>query len=358
MTPPGTGEQGPDVGQEEEQQDAVGGHEVRDGPATDPVDGGPGGEDGGSTGSVDERAALAAVYGWLPDVGDDAAVIDGLVLTTDMLHEKTDFPPGTRRYTAGWRTVGASLSDVAAMGAEAVAAVAVYAAPAFETSDLEAFVAGARAVCELVDTEYVGGDLDTHDEFTVVSSALGRTTDPVHRSDAEPGEAVCVTGTLGRSAAAMELFEASETERANELFRFTPRVNAGLALAPHASAMMDSSDGLARSVHQLAAASECGFAIETPLPIDEAVDRVAASPAERREQGVFFGEDFELVCTIPVDRLDLARDALPDGLAFTRIGTVREARITLDGDPLPDRGYTHGTNRDGPAGDEGSGGGV
>jgi len=291
---------------------------------------------------MDERAALALLGDRLPAAGDDAAVVGEQVLTTDMLHDRTDFPAGTTRYTAGWRAVGASLSDVAAMGADATAAVAVYAAPAFDEADLLAFLEGARDVCEYVGAEYVGGDLDGHAEFTVATTALGHTDDPVRRSGASPGEAVCVTGTLGRSGAALRLFEAGETDRANDLFRFTPRVVPGLACRPHATAMMDSSDGLARSLHQLAAASDCGFAVETPLPIDETVDTVADDHAERLELGAFFGEDFELVFTVPEADLDAVRSLVD--VPVTRIGTVTDADagVTLDGDPLPDRGYTHG----------------
>jgi len=287
---------------------------------------------------MDERTMLGLLADRLPRAGDDAAVIDGLAVTIDMLHETTDFPAGTTRYTAGWRSIGASLSDLAAMGATPAGAVAVYGAPAFEQDDILAFVDGARDVCEAVGTEYVGGDLDNHDEFTVATAAVGRADDPVFRSGAEPGDAVCVTGTLGRSAAALRYFDRGEISRANDLFQFRPRVKAGRVLATYASAMMDSSDGLARSLHQLAEASDCGMAIETPLPIDDAVDAVA-SPGERLELGAFFGEDFELVCTIPQSELPAAKDGSPIGLA--RIGTVVEDGITLDGQALPDRGYTH-----------------
>ena len=159
---------------------------------------------------MDERSALTRITEEVPEAGDDAAVVDGLVLTTDMLHESTDFPAGTTRYTAGWRAVAASLSDVAAMGGEAVATVAVYGAPAFDWDELAAFVAGASNVSASVGAEYVGGDLDGHEEFTVASTALGRAETPVWRSGATPGDAVCVTGTLGRSAAALGLFEAGE----------------------------------------------------------------------------------------------------------------------------------------------------
>ena len=289
---------------------------------------------------MDERTALGLLAETLPGAGDDAAVIDGLVVTTDMLHERADFPAGVTRYTAGWRAVGASLSDVAAMGAEAVAAVAVYAAPSFDETALLDFVRGAREVCELVDAAYVGGDLDHHDEFTVASAAVGRTDSPVYRSGAGPGEVVCVTGTLGRTGAALRLFEAGEADRGNELFRFEPRVAAALGLAPFATAMMDSSDGLARSLHQLAEASGCGFAVESDrLPLDDAVVEVATDRDDGIDLGVFVGEDFELVCTVPPEDLDRARAATPTRL--TEVGTVTASGVVLDDEALPDRGYTH-----------------
>lgn len=289
---------------------------------------------------MDERRALSLVGDLVSGAGDDCAVLDGLVLTTDMLHERTDFPDGVTRYTAGWRAVGASLSDVAAMGAEATAALAVYAAPRFETNELQAFLGGCTDVCETAGAAYVGGDLDSHDEFTVSTTAVGRADEPVYRSNAEPGEAICVTGTFGRSGAALRLFEAGEIDRANELFRFEPRVETGRALAPHASAMMDSSDGLARSLHQLAEASECGMSIDyADVPIDPTVEAVAKDAADERDLGVHFGEDFELICAIPESELSTATAATTAPL--TRIGTVTDGGVRMDGEALEDRGFTH-----------------
>ncbi|WP_312911330.1 thiamine-phosphate kinase [Natronosalvus caseinilyticus] len=314
---------------------------------------------------MDERAALALLENRLDPVGDDAAVVDDLVITTDMLHETTDFPPGTTRYTVGWRAVGASLSDVAAMGAEATAAVAAYAAPEFDAADLEAFVDGASAVCDLVNATYVGGDLDTHRELTVATTAVGRADEPVFRDGASPGDVVCVTGTLGRTAAALELFEVgkdgrdgnegrdsrdggdeegnSVLERANDLFQFEPRVRAGRALAPHASAMMDSSDGLARSLHQLAEASDCGFAIEREsIPVAPELEAVVDDHETALERAITTGEDFELVCTAPEAAVERVRDDLECSLSVVGRVVNADAKITLDGEALADRGYTHG----------------
>ncbi len=289
---------------------------------------------------MDERAALETLAGTLEHAGDDAAVVGEQVLTTDMLHQTTDFPDGITRYTAGWRAVGASLSDLAAMGAKATGAVAVYAAPEFIEEELRAFVAGASEVCEAVGGAYVGGDLDTHEEFTVATTALGRASDPVPRSGARPGEAVCVTGTLGRSGAALELFERGDDDRANDLFRFEPRIGAGRALAPRATAMIDSSDGLARSLHQLAMASDCGFAIESDaIPVDESVHEIAGGDAAI-DLATTFGEDFELVATLPEHAVEDAKQATDVSLSV--VGEVTESGVSLDGEPLADRGFTHG----------------
>ena len=290
---------------------------------------------------MDERSALRRLAAALPAAGDDAAVVDGLIVTTDMLHEATDFPGGTTRYTAGWRSVGASLSDVAAMGAAATAAVAAYAAPAFDADELDAFLDGAVDVCGTVGAEYVGGDLDTAGEFTVATTAVGEADAPVRRAGAAPGEAVCVTGALGRTAAGLRAFDAGDVDRGNDLFRFPPRVDAGVALAPFATAMMDSSDGLARSLFQLAAASGVGFDVDrAAVPVHDAVADYAAGDVDRWRMATTVGEDFELVCTLPHDAVAAARNALSVDLRV--IGEVTEAGVTADGEPLADEGYTHG----------------
>jgi thiamine-monophosphate kinase len=120
----------------------------------------------------------------------------------------------------------------------------------------------------------------------------------------------------------------------------------GLALAGTATAMMDSSDGLARSCHQLAEASGVGIELEREaVPVHPAVEEVAEDTAERFELAAHFGEDFELLCAVPESAVEAVRAACPAGL--TRIGRVVEggesgARVTADGEQLPDRGYTHG----------------
>lgn len=289
---------------------------------------------------MNEHAALELLAERLQGAGDDAAIIGDQALTIDMLHDTTDFPDGITDYTVGWRAIGASLSDIAAMGADAQAAVAAYGAPQFDRETLLSVIDGAIDVCQSVGAEYVGGDLDCHPEQTVVSAGLGTAENPVYRSGASPDERICVTGTVGRTAAAMQLFESGATDRANDLFRFSPRVAAGTTLAEYATAMIDASDGVARSLHLLASASECGMDIDpAALPINGALTETVAKQDEQLDAALFFGEDFELVCTIPADQFDAAQAACP--VALTDIGVVTETGVTINGQPLADEGYEH-----------------
>lgn len=291
---------------------------------------------------MDERAAISLVSDLVTAAGDDAAILDGFVFTIDMLHETTDFPSGTTRYTAGWRSIGASLSDIAAMGGEAIATVAVYGAPSFDPEGLQSFVEGAISVSESVDADYVGGDLDQHDEFTVATAAIGRVDEAIGRDGARPDDVACVTGSLGRTAAALRAFEDGDIAIANELFRFQPRIAPARRMGARPTASMDSSDGLARSLHQLAEASNVGFAIEgDSIPIAE--ELVAREPAETvLDTALGFGEDFELVCTLDPPDVEAVQNDLDVPLSVIGRVTEPEAGITIDGRELSDSGYTHG----------------
>lgn len=280
-------------------------------------------------------------------VGDDCAVIPfqgtNLLLTTDMLHRATDFPEGVTAYTIGWRAAAVSLSDIAAMGGQPLGLVLALGAPEFEKGFIEELLAGLEDCCRLCGAKVIGGDLDRHQELTLVSTALGLADRPVLRFGAKAGDLVCLTGPLGQTAAALKLFESGQLEQANELFRFTPRVREGQRLAPFATAMMDISDGLARSLYQLAEASKVGFRIEyEKLPVLPEVEKLAQSAGERKEMALFTGEDFELLFTLPEERLAAAREAAE----FALIGRALPVRKILlveasEEEELADLGYEH-----------------
>ncbi len=288
-----------------------------------------------------ESEIIAFIRKRIAAAGDDAAVIPfqgtNLVFTTDMLHRTTDFPPGASPHAIGWRGIAVSLSDLAAMGAHPLGVLLALGDPDLSARLVQGVLDGALACCAAVGTALIGGDIDRHSELTLVSSAVGEVPHPVLRKGAGVGDAVCVTGALGRTQAALRLYEEGKNGQADALFAFPPRVEWGTLLAPHATSMIDISDGLARSLHLLAQESGVGLSIEeSRLPISPEAARII--PIEERRAAILFGgEDYELLFTVPKDGLA----ALPPGVRFSVIGEVTPGEVLLDGQELPDRGYEH-----------------
>ncbi|MDK2916483.1 MAG: thiamine-monophosphate kinase, partial [Euryarchaeota archaeon] len=221
---------------------------------------------------MDERG-LHRLIGTIIDperLADDCAVIPCgdrlMVVSTDMLHETTDFPAGMTDRQIGWMSTAVTLSDIASMGA--APGQVLLAVGLDKPERLRGIMEGARDCCTAFGAELVGGDLDAHNELTIVSTGLG-TVEAAHlvrRRGARPGDIIAVTGTLGEAQAALNGYD----RHRKELLEPQPRVREGQALArAGVSAMMDISDGLALSLHDLLAVNDCGFAVDTarlPLP--------------------------------------------------------------------------------------------
>lgn len=274
--------------------------------------------------------------------GDDAAVFrDGWVVSTDLSVEDVHFRRSwLTDEEIGRRAVAVALSDLAAMAATPVAVLVSVAAsrpggPEGEagaekgrTVDLEAVSRGARIVAEAMGAVVVGGDLSrSPGPLFIDVVALGRTAWPVQRDGAEPGDHVWVTGTLGASAAAVELLEAGEVPSDELRAAYAspePRIEAACCLVEQevVDALIDLSDGLAGDAGHLAAASGVKVVLdETSLPLAAAVvERFGVERA--RELALHGGEDYELCFVTDPDVVDRAYFESKYGLGLTRVGTV------------------------------------
>ncbi len=306
----------------------------------------------GSGGEFDRVRAIAEALGDdARHLGDDCAFLPGgWCASTDVSVDEVHF----RRAwldpeEIGWRATAAGLSDLAAVGASADAALVAVVLPESDPTDLlAALMRGAGAAAHSVGAQVVGGDLSRGTQLAVTVTVLGRTDHPVRRSGARVGDAIWVTGTLGGARAALESWRrhrAPEPEHRRRFARPAPRVEAGQWLAAHrATAMLDLSDGLAGDLGHLAAASAVRLEVDLDdVPIDPALPAVAALVGEAPQLfAAVGGEDYELLVTLPAD-VDLA-EGLPDGLPLTRIGRVVEgAGISLRfaGQPVRLNGFDH-----------------
>ncbi len=256
---------------------------------------------------------------------DDAAVLDvgdeTLVLTHDMLVEGVHFLPGADRSHVAWKLVATNLSDLAAKGAEPLGLLLGY----MFGEDREGFMAGLAEVLDHYGVPLLGGDTTSGGPPQSLGlTAIGRATHrPVpSRSGARPGDAVWLTGEVG---AAMLGFEALRDATGGDALRYLrplARLAEGQALAPLVTAMMDVSDGLLLDAWRMAEASEVSLAIDgAAVPI--------AAPEPRRFDALRWGDDYELLFTLPA--------GVEPPIPAARIGAV-ESRgfvpLFLDGEPI------------------------
>ena len=283
---------------------------------------------------------------------DDCAVIDMggsglLVATTDMLHRKADFPPCMTPYQMGWMSIAVNLSDIAAMGARPVGIMTALGLPLdMEVDFVKELVSGMSTCARRYGTKIIGGDVDRHDELTIVGSALGMVDagQLATRESARPGDLVCVTGELGTAGAALEALQQGKDVDPEVLEKFympVPRIAEGMALAGSLclTSMMDISDGLALSMHDLAAASRVGFHIRSSdIPVHRSVrdmvpvrDKVIEDMVVEDkvfEWSLYTGGDFELLFTLNTECLEKAGKVA----RFTVIGEVTASGITIEHD--------------------------
>jgi thiamine-monophosphate kinase len=284
---------------------------------------------------VDDRELLnvvKAIVGKDKTVDDCAEIPCGeqvMVATTDMLHRSTDFVEGMTDWQAGWMSAAVSLSDIASMGA--APKYLLIAVGLDDWQSLKGVMQGAKDCCTTYGAEIVGGDIDHHNELTVVTTGLGMVSrrDIVRRTGAWPGDLVCITGVPGQAQAWLDGFRQFE----KALFEPRPRVEEGQLLGrAGVSAMMDDSDGIALSLYDLLSVNDCGFAIDSaklPLP-------AGVPAAQARELALYGGGDYELIFTIAPERYPVP------GVEATVIGTVTpERKVSVDGVPLEKRGYQH-----------------
>jgi thiamine-monophosphate kinase len=276
-------------------------------------------------------------------IGDDCAILSPppgheLLVTTDLSlegrHFRRDWHPAR---SIGHRTLARGLSDLAAMGAQPLAAFLSLALPrslAANSRWLNGFLDGLLALAAEHGVPLAGGDTsESPGEFAMADIVLLGTAPAgtaLRRSGARPGDALYVTGHLGGAAAELEHLgrdpkffrNALAAGRHPHLFP-EPRLTTGLALRQRglATACIDLSDGLSTDLAHLCTASGVAAEISlAPLPISPLLR--GASKAAIRNAALHGGEDYELLLTAPDGAL---MPKTLGGVRLTRIGQIVRA---------------------------------
>lgn len=290
-----------------------------------------------TVGEAGEEALLLLIEPYLasaddvllvPPPGDDTAVVrlpeaKLQVLTTDLLAEGTHF---LRNEQTCWKSLGrrslvASLSDLAAMGAyPANCLVSIGLPHDFCLTAFEQLFLGMAEEAGRCGLRLVGGDT-VRSEIVVLNVAVTGYKDPADarcaRSDCRVGDYLYVSGEgLGGCRAGLELL--LQGEAALEVHPLiarqqipVPRLALGRQIAQslERAGMMDVSDGLVTDLTRMARASNLAFVIELPkVPLFNGVEQYCASSGRDPSCfALFSGEEFELLFSCPFAPEELAR---------------------------------------------------
>ncbi|HLQ42756.1 MAG TPA: AIR synthase-related protein, partial [Thermoplasmata archaeon] len=175
------------------------------------------------------------------------------------------------------------------------------------------------------------------------------------RTGARPGDAIVVTGDLGRAGHAAKMLEQSSggrTEALNQLLRPYPRIADGMFFSESGAvtSCMDLSDGLGVSLSQMAGMTKLSYQIdEAALPRYQGL--ASLPPGVANDLVLYYGGDYELLATVRPDAIQtvLARysdSSARDRRRLTVIGKVAASGgnvlVTKTGkEPLQAKGWEH-----------------
>ncbi len=293
-------------------------------------------------------ASIVGTAGRLPrgysKIGDDVAVVPRgagrLVAKVDMLVEHTDVPRGMTYRQAARKSVAMCVSDFAAKGVRPGSfMVSLGLKRRVTKEEVRELALGFRDAGREWGVRLVGGDTNESKELVIDCAMFGFAGRMVTRRGAKPGDALVVTGDFGYPPAGLRILrEAAAAEPTfarkarSSVLHPAPSLEVGVALAPYLSSAMDSSDGLARSLHTLARESGIGLELAS-LPVGEGVSEFASSNGLDVEELVLEGgEEYVIVGTVPGSKAAEARAAARRaGGALLEIGKVtpRSGQIVL-----------------------------
>jgi thiamine-monophosphate kinase len=287
---------------------------------------------------------------------DDVALFRGLAVTKDVIACGVHFRPEDPLDLVARKAVRVNVSDLVAKGCRPAAMLLglVWSEGAGEVEHAT-FARGLAEDLRAYGIALLGGDTTRAPKGLIVSvTMLGEPLGEgiVRRSGAQSGDAVLVSGTIGDAGLALRLgTDTALASHAEALLRAyqlpEPPLAAAVAIARHASASADVSDGLLADAGRVAAASSLRIEIEAEKVPLSAAGRAFLAAGGTVGALAAMGDDYQPVVTMPPSEVPaFLAETAGAGVSFSVIGQVTEGLgvALLDGgrDVTPEGlGYSH-----------------
>lgn len=292
-----------------------------------------------------ERAHVTTDDGNDDDVGY-AVLADrtSIAINTDTMVQSTDMPPSMTLRQAARKSVVSCISDFAAKGIRPrFGTVSVNMPKNTNQKDVSDVAQGFADALKAYGIKIVAGDMNAGTEFVFNVCMMGdhvttKTTPArkIRRRGAQVGNRIFVTGPFGYAALGLDVLLKNHAENKQDEKNTTvikdaiksvlyPDVHLDFMMqcATYATSSMDSSDGLAATLNEMAVQSKCEFEIHT-MPTTRHIAKYAQRNNKKLEELVFNGgEEYETVFTAhPNDVDSIMKLAKKFKVCVIEIGTV------------------------------------
>lgn len=294
-----------------------------------------------------ERHTTGLAFG----IGDDAAVLTSSggrhpLLSSETYTEGVEFDLSyTPLKHLGFKVISMAVSDIYAMnGKPEVILLNLALTNKISVEMIEEFYEGVLSACKQYDVALGGGDLSAAQAAMSVSiTAYGSSSEPVYRSGAQTGDAICVTGDLGAASCGLMIllrekkhFESSDQKvMLPDLDMYEYVVSRQLmpvarrdcidAFETHKvvpTSLIDVSKGLNATLLELCEASGKGARIyEAALPVSPETRETANELEQDIDSFVLYGgEDAELLFTLPEAEVEAFAKNFQDFVVIGQVG--------------------------------------
>ena len=286
------------------------------------------------------EAIRSAFYSQKADLSDDVAFVKRgrgyLVLKADMFVKSTDLPPGMTLRQASRKAVVACISDLLCKGASPWGFLVSLGLPRDFASrrDVRLISQGLRDASVQYDVPILGGDVNEAEDLVIDVSMAGYAERMVRRSGSKAGDVLVSTGPFGLTALGLgHLLRRGPLPRRlaksalASVYEPAPKKGLCKALVEHGivNASMDSSDGLAITLNEMANQSSKEF-IVTSLPADaDFLRECDVAGLDSFDLIMHGGEEYEAVLSVPLAKLRAAQGLASElGMKLFPFGRVRQ----------------------------------
>lgn len=283
-----------------------------------------------------------------------------LVLKTDTLVGSTDVPPGMTLEQASRKAVVATVSDFASKGVRPSGLLLSLALrPPVTPHMVKELSDGIYKASKEYGCRVIGGDTGEASDLIIDCVGFGFVSPKMilRRNGARPGDVIAVTGSFGRTSAGLRILLSRKkvggrfSRLVDSVLRPAARLDTGLRLAKSGAvtSSIDSSDGLAWSLHEIASTSGVSMLLDK-VPLAEDAKLYARLHGLQAENlALYGGEEYELLVTIRKGAFPALKKMVP---SLIQIGSVakgdnRVKLVSEDGEePIEPRGWEHMVSRD------------